>query len=217
VITGLHVGLGVLAALRHRDATGHGQRVEANLMSSAMSALVNQAGAYMIGGVVPTRMGNEHPSLYPYGPMPTGDGQLIVAAGNDRQFARLCEALERTDLRDDPRFATVALRNRNRGPLGEQLAIAFEERSAQTWFERLREFGVPCAPIQDIAQGVATATELGLDPVARLGDGSVVGARHPLDFSLTPTTYELAAPALDRDSDAIRRWLVAVESRRRSR
>ena len=114
VITGLHSAIGILAALHHRDLTGTGQHVEANLLSSALSAMVNQTSAYVAGDVVPQRMGNAHPSLFPYEPLPTADGELIVIAGNDRQFRTLAAALGIDEIADDPRFATVQQRNDNR-------------------------------------------------------------------------------------------------------
>jgi crotonobetainyl-CoA:carnitine CoA-transferase CaiB-like acyl-CoA transferase len=107
VMTGLHSAIGILAALHHRDVTGAGQEIETNLLSTALSALVNQSSAYVAAGVVPERMGNSHLSVFPYEPLPTGDGELIVVAGNDGQFAKLCAALERPELAKDPRFATV--------------------------------------------------------------------------------------------------------------
>src|ERR1035438_3330266 len=91
VIAGLHAALGILAALNHRAATGQGQHVEVSLLASALSGMVNQRRAQVAGGVVPFRMGNSHPSLFPYEPLPTADGELVVAAGNDGQFRRLCE------------------------------------------------------------------------------------------------------------------------------
>ena len=102
VIAGLHTTIGVLAALAHRSATGEGQHVEASLLASALSGMVNQTSAWVAGGVVPFRMGNAHPSLFPYEPLPTGDGELIVTAGNDAQFGRLCEVIGAPDLAADP-------------------------------------------------------------------------------------------------------------------
>lgn len=117
VMTGLHSAIGILAALHHRSRTGLGQHVETNLLSTALSALVNQTSAYVAGGVVPQRMGNAHLSLFPYEPMPTGDGSLIIAAGNDGQFRKLVAALDLPELADDERFATVGRRNDNREQL----------------------------------------------------------------------------------------------------
>ncbi|MGL4257719.1 MAG: CaiB/BaiF CoA transferase family protein, partial [Microbacterium sp.] len=136
VVTGLHAGLGALAALRHRDATGEGQRVEVNLLSSALSALVNQSGAFAIAGVVPERLGNDHPSIYPYGPFPTAEGDLVLAIGNDAQFARLCGVLGIPDAAADPRFARAADRSMARGELRPVLEAALAARPAVEW-ERL--------------------------------------------------------------------------------
>ena len=117
VMAGLHGLIGVLAALHQRHETGRGQHVEVNLLSSAMSGLVNQTAAYTAGGVVPQRMGNAHPSLFPYETMPTADRDMIITAGNDRQFRSLCEVLGIAEVADDPRFGTNADRTRNRDEL----------------------------------------------------------------------------------------------------
>ena len=117
VIAGLHTAIGILAALHHRARTGQGQHVQASLLSSALSGMVNQTSAYAAGGVVPFRMGNSHPSLFPYEPLPTGAGDLIVTAGNDVQFRKLCDVLGAPELADDPRFASNAGRTANREEL----------------------------------------------------------------------------------------------------
>ncbi len=165
VMTGLHVAIGILAALNQRHATGIGQHVEVNLLSSALSGLVNHASAVVAGGVVPQRMGNAHPSLFPYEPLPTADKELIVIAGNDRQFRSLCAVLDLVALADDERFATNEARTANRELLRPLLVAKLVERPADEWFKRLSAVGVPCGPINDIRDGVALATELGLAPV----------------------------------------------------
>ena len=124
VMAGLHGLIGVLAALHQRTETGRGQHVEVNLLSSAMSGLVNQTAAYTAGGVVPTRMGNAHPSLFPYEAMPTADRDMIITAGNDRQFRALCEVLGIAEVADDPRFASNADRTANREELRPLLLAA---------------------------------------------------------------------------------------------
>ena len=138
VMTGLHSAIGILAALHHRDQTGQGQQIETNLLSSALSALVNQTSAYVAGGVVPTRMGNAHLSLYPYEPMPTGDGELIIAAGNDRQFRKLAEALGAAELADDEQFSTVLARNDNRDELRPLLESGWPPGRRWSGFGRSR-------------------------------------------------------------------------------
>ncbi|WP_211767720.1 CaiB/BaiF CoA transferase family protein [Kutzneria sp. CA-103260] len=206
VMTGLHAATGVLAALHHRDATGQGQHIETNLLSAALSSLVNQTSAYVAGGVVPHRMGNEHLSLYPYEPMATGDGELIIAVGNDRQFRRLAAAVGAPELADDPRFATMAVRNRNRGELRPLLLARLAAKPAQEWFRVLADADIPCGPINDVRQGVDLATELGLDPV--VDAGGVPTVRNPLTLSATPPRYDLAPPALDEHGSEIRAWLL---------
>jgi crotonobetainyl-CoA:carnitine CoA-transferase CaiB-like acyl-CoA transferase len=205
VITGLHSAIGILAALHHRDLTGTGQHVEANLLSSALSAMVNQTSAYVAGDVVPQRMGNAHPSLFPYEPLPTADGELIVIAGNDRQFRKLAAALGIEEIADDPRFATVHQRNNNRELLRPLLVERLAIKPAREWFDLLTAAGIPCGPINDVRGGVELATELGLGPVALAGDVPTV--RHPLRFSQTPARHELPPPALDEHGDDIRAWL----------
>ena len=214
VIAGLHTTIGILAALNHRARTGDGQYIQASLMASALSGMVNQTSAYVAGGVVPYRMGNAHPSLYPYEPLPTGDGDLIVTAGNDAQFRKLCEVLGVPDLADDPRFARNADRTANRDQLRPLLTERLAERSAAEWFGALIAVGVPCGPINTVDQGIAFAEEVGIDPVVTAGSGAAARPviRHPLTFSATPPRYDLPPPALDEHGDDIRAWLSAVNA-----
>nr|WP_216607358.1 CoA transferase [Arthrobacter sp. 260] len=209
VFTGMHACIGILAALNHRQVTGEGQRVEVNLMSSALSGLVNQTGAYAIAGVVPSRMGNEHPSIYPYEPIATGEGDIVLAIGNDRQFRVLCRELGMPELTEDPRFALAPDRSRNRLELRPLLESALSRATASDWFERLTTAGIPCAPIRDVAGGIQFAERIGLEPIIRAGSDthSTPGIRNPITFSQTPATYDKAPPALGEDTHLIRRWL----------
>jgi crotonobetainyl-CoA:carnitine CoA-transferase CaiB-like acyl-CoA transferase len=209
VIAGLHTTIGILAALNHRAATGQGQHVEAALLSSALSGMVNQTGAYVTGGTVPFRMGNSHPSVYPYEPMPTGDGELIVTVGNDGQFRRLCGALGVPALGEDPRFAHNEGRTANRVELRRLLTERLAARPAAEWFDELIKAGVPCGPINTVDAGIAFAEKIGLEPVVTAGHGenSVPTVRHPLTFSVTPPHYDLPPPTLDEHGDEIRAWL----------
>lgn len=209
VMAGLHATIGILAALNHRSRTGAGQRLEVSLLSSALSGLVNHTSAYLAGGVVPYRMGNAHPSLFPYEPLPTADGELVVIAGNDSQFRRLCQVLEVPELAQDPRFAHNQDRTANRAELAPLLIERLATRSSAQWFDALLAAGVPSAPIQTIDAGVALAQRLGLDPVVQVGQGddAIPMARNPITFSATPASYRLPPPRLDQDGEALRAWL----------
>jgi crotonobetainyl-CoA:carnitine CoA-transferase CaiB-like acyl-CoA transferase len=205
VMTGLQATVGILAALRHRDRTGAGQLVEIDLLSSALACMINQTSAYVAGGSVPARMGNQHPSLYPYEPLATGQGEIVVAAGNDRQFAALCRVLGVEALANDPRFVTVPLRNQNRDELRPLLVAALAPRAAGEWFEVLSAAGLPCAPINDVRGGVEFAEQLGLEPVVDVGGIPMI--RNPLRMSVTPPSHRLAPPAMDDAGAEVRRWL----------
>jgi crotonobetainyl-CoA:carnitine CoA-transferase CaiB-like acyl-CoA transferase len=209
VMAGMHATIGILAALNHRNQSGEGQHIEVSLYATALSGMVNQTSAYVAGGVVPTRMGNAHPSLFPYEPLPTADQDLIIAAGNNGQFSKLCEILGLPELPRDPRFATTVERNRNRAALRPLLVERLRTRPASEWFRRLSAVGVPCGPINTVEEGIAFAREIGLDPVVQVGTGedAVPGIRHPITFSLTPPRHSLPPPALGQDNEQIRAWL----------
>ncbi|MFC4859346.1 CaiB/BaiF CoA transferase family protein [Actinophytocola glycyrrhizae] len=209
VMAGNHAVIGILAALRHRDATGAGQRVEVNLLSSALTGLVNHSSAYVAGDVVPYRMGNAHPSVFPYEPLPTKDNDLIVSAANDGQFRKLCEVLGIPGVADDPRFARNADRTANREQLRPVLVERLAARGAIEWFDLLVAAGVPCGPINTIDGGFAMAQRFGLAPVVEVGEGdrAVPTTRHPIRFSATPAGYALPPPELDEHGAEIRKWL----------
>ncbi len=211
VMAGLHSTIGILAALRHRSATGQGQHIETSLMASAMSGLVNQTSAFVAGGVTPHRMGNAHPSLFPYEPLPTADTDLIITAGNDSQFRKLVEILGVAELADDERFARNADRTERREELRPLLVDRLRTQPAAYWFERLNAVGVPNGPINTIAQGVEYAEKLGLNPVVQVGSNgnTVPGIRNPITFSIITPRYDIAPPTLGEHTDEIRAWLAA--------
>jgi crotonobetainyl-CoA:carnitine CoA-transferase CaiB-like acyl-CoA transferase len=213
VIAGLHATIGILAALNHRQQAGAGQHIEISLLASALSGLVNQSSAYVAGGVVPFRMGNSHPSLFPYEPLPCSDGDLIITAGNDIQFGRLVQVLGVPELAEDPRFSRNEDRTANRDQLRPLLVERLGTRTKLEWFREISAAGVPCGPINTIDQGVAFAAEVGLEPVVNVGEGAdaVPSIRHPITFSATPASYRLPPPALDEHGAEIRRWLAASE------
>ncbi|QYC39992.1 Formyl-coenzyme A transferase [Nonomuraea coxensis DSM 45129] len=211
VITGLHAALGVMAALRHRERTGEGQRVEVSLLSSLLSALTNHASAYAAAGVVPRAMGNRHPSIVPYEVFETADRPLVIAAGNDRQFQVLCRVLDRPDLAADPRYATNAGRVTARADLVDELNAALRGRPADAWFELLTAAGVPCGPINDLSAAFALAADLGLEPAVDLdGVGQVA---NPIRLAETPPSYRRRPPALGADEAWVRALLEGDQGR----
>jgi crotonobetainyl-CoA:carnitine CoA-transferase CaiB-like acyl-CoA transferase len=211
VMAGNHAVIGILAALRHREATGEGQHVEVNLLSSALTGLVNHSSAFAAGGVVPYRMGNAHPSVFPYEPLPTADNDLIVTAANDTQFRRLCEVLDIPEVAEDPRFARNADRTENREELRPLLVERLVTRGAVEWFDLLVAAGVPCGPINTIDGGFAMAERFELEPVVEVGEGdrAVPTTRHPIRLSATPAAYRLPPPELDEHGAQLREWLAA--------
>lgn len=209
VMAGLHATIGVLSAVHQRHETGRGQHVEVNLLSSALSGLVNQSSAFVAGGVVPTRMGNSHPSLFPYEPLPCADRDLIVTAGNDGQFRKLVQVLGLPELADDPRFVRNEDRTANRDQLRPLLVERLATRTAMEWFADIIAAGVPCGPINTVDGGVAFAEGVGLEPVVEVGEGThaVPSIRNPIRFSETPPDYLRAPPSLDEHGAEIRAWL----------
>jgi crotonobetainyl-CoA:carnitine CoA-transferase CaiB-like acyl-CoA transferase len=157
------------------------------------------------------RMGNAHPSVYPYQTMPTADRDVIITAANDRQFRSLCRVLGVEHLADDERFARNEDRTANRELLHPQLVEALSHWSADDLFTELMAAGVPCGPINTIAEGVDLATRLGLEPRVTLGEGSsaVDLVRNPIRFSDAEIRYHTPPPALGAHSDEIRAWLSA--------
>ncbi|WP_309067453.1 CoA transferase [Microbacterium sp.] len=211
VLTGKDAVIGVLAALRRRAATGIGSRVEVSLLSSLQGALANQAAAHLGADVSPTRMGNMHPSIAPYELLQCADGPLAIACGNDAQFRRLADALGNPELAQDDRFRTNADRVANRPALRDALEAALAAATATQWQERLTAVGVPAGQAGDIAEGLAYAERLGLEPTieVRAADGSSRGrqVRHPVLWQPPFEAPRRAAPALDEHGDAIRSWL----------
>jgi crotonobetainyl-CoA:carnitine CoA-transferase CaiB-like acyl-CoA transferase len=205
VLTGLYALNGILAALHSRTQTGLGQRIEVSLLGSALAALVNQASSYVCTGRPPTAMGNRHPSIAPYETLATADRPLVVAVGNDAQFARLCRALGLAGTEDDPRFATNRARVANREALVALLEGTLSGRTAAAWVAVLSEAGVPCGLVNDVGEAFALAERLGLAPVVQ-AEG-VPQVANPIRLAATPPTYRLAPPALGEHTDEVLRWL----------
>jgi crotonobetainyl-CoA:carnitine CoA-transferase CaiB-like acyl-CoA transferase len=199
VLAGLYATIGILVALRHREASGEGQLVEVDLLSALLASLVNQGSAYTIAGAVPERLGNRHPSISPYEVYATGEGELVLAIGNDRQFGELCEEIGAPELAADPRFATNPARVEHREALTAELERRLAARPAAEWAATLLERRVPAGQVNDLGAAFAFAERLGLDPtvaIPREDGGAVSLTRNPIRLSATPPTYRTAPPTL---------------------
>jgi crotonobetainyl-CoA:carnitine CoA-transferase CaiB-like acyl-CoA transferase len=202
VVAGLHTALGIAAALVYRGENGHGQKVEINLLSSILSGMVNQTGAFSGAGVIPQSMGNAHPSISPYEAYQTKDKQIVIAVGNDGQFAKLCAVLNAT-FNTNPKFLTNSDRVENRGELGELMTSILMTKGADEWVVAFNNIGVPAGPINNIEQGIQLAESLGLKPTIMIKDsrdGSTSKTiANPITFSETPVIYRYGPPTLGMD------------------
>lgn len=199
LVTGMYAATAVLAALAHRERTGLGQHVDLALFDVQVAMLANQAESYLVTGRPPGRLGNSHPSIVPYQSFATKDGHVILAVGNDGQFRRLCEVAARPELARDPRFATNAARVENRAEVVAALAPVLASRTSGDWIAALDAAGVPCGPINDLAQVFE-------DPQVRHREmrieaphpvsGTVPMVASPLRLSRTPVREPTAPPTL---------------------
>ena len=206
ILTGLYATNAVLAALAWRDKSGEGQYIDMALLDVQVACLANQAGNYLATGQSPQRLGNAHPNIVPYQDFPTADGYMILAIGNDGQFARFCAAAGAPQLASDERFATNRARVVNRATLIPLLKKLTVERSTADWIARLEALAVPCGPINTLADVFADpqVQARGLKvtmphPVA----GQVPLVASPMKLSATPVDYRLPPPMLGEHTDEI--------------
>ncbi len=199
ILTGLYAAIGILAALTHRDRTGIGQHIDLGLLDVQVACLANQAMNYLVSGTAPRRSGNAHPNLVPYQDFPTSDGYVIIAVGNDAQFARLCGVLGLAELASDPSFASNKQRVLNRRELIDTLSAVTVTHPTAHWVAALESVGVPAGPINNLEAVFA-------DPQVRARDmrveiphpvaGTVSLVANPLRLSETPVSYRSAPPPL---------------------
>jgi crotonobetainyl-CoA:carnitine CoA-transferase CaiB-like acyl-CoA transferase len=207
VITGLFAAVGILAAVVERERTGRGRHVSVSLFDASVAAMVNQAANYLIGGVVPRASGSQHPNIVPYQVFHAADRPFILAAGNDRLFARTCEVLGHPEWADDERFASNEARVRNREALVPMLAEVLHAHPASRWLTMLDEAGVPCAPIRTMDEVFASPEGAALvetltDPV-RGADLQLV--RDPIRFDGRTLPTRLPPPRLGEHTDQVLR------------
>ena len=213
LFTGVYATSAILAALEVRNRTGLGQLIDMALLDVGMAILANQAGGFLNTGKVPQRQGNSHPSLAPYQDFPTQDGAMLLAIGNDGQFARFCHAVGRPEWGADARFAGMAGRVQNRSALIALMEQVTRERSTAQWIKLLEDKAVPCGPINDVgmafddvqvkARGLVVNQPRAPGVVARDGIAAIRSVASPLRLQDTPPTLRYAAPALGEHTDAL--------------
>ncbi|RTD92386.1 CoA transferase [Variovorax atrisoli] len=209
LFTGVYASTAILAALQVRERTGEGQHIDMALLDVGMAILANQASAFLNTGKAPGRQGNTHPSLAPYQDFPTQDGAMLLAIGNNGQFARFCEAGGHPEWATDARFATNTLRVKHRGVLIPMMEELTRTRTTAAWVTLLEDKAVPCGPINDIAQAFddaqVKARGLAVTLPRDAGDGiaSITGVASPLRLSATPPVLRHAPPALGQHTQEV--------------
>jgi crotonobetainyl-CoA:carnitine CoA-transferase CaiB-like acyl-CoA transferase len=207
IVTGLYGVIAIQAALAHREHTGRGERVDLALLDSLVGVMANQALNYLASGQSPTRLGNAHPNIVPYQVFHAADGELIIAVGNDAQFARCCEVLARAGLATDPRFTSNALRVRHRAELVPLLETSIRERPRDVLLADLERVGVPCGPINSVAEAFANPQvlhrALQLSMQASGYAGELPGVRTPIVFSDSQLALGRPAPRLGEHTDEV--------------
>lgn len=206
ITAGMFAATAILAALRARDITGEGQLVDLSLLETQVALLANVASNYLVGGLPPPRLGNAHPNIAPYEAFPARDRWFALAAANEGQWATLCEALDRADLKGDARFANNQARVVNRQALREVLSEALQARDADEWLDIFREAGLPCGPINSIPEVFthpqAESRQLALE-VQHETAGAIRFPGFPYKFSNTPAQVGLAPPLLGQHTKEV--------------
>ncbi|MDH4108828.1 MAG: CoA transferase [Gammaproteobacteria bacterium] len=206
IMAGMYAATAILAALNARHATGEGQSIDVPLFDSQLAWLANQGLNYLIGGIVPGRLGTAHPNIVPYQAFETSDGDLMLAVGNDRQFAACADIVDCPELALDARFATNAARVSHRRELVELLAERFRTRPTESWLTEFRARGVPVGPINDLAAAFADPHVSANNLVKRLPHplaGELPTVANPVRFSATAVTYRRSPPLLGEHTQEV--------------
>src|SRR5580692_8136572 len=206
LFAGLYGCIGILAALRHRDATGHGQQIDIGMLDTHAAWLANQGMNYLATGENPARLGNQHPNIVPYQVFPTSDGHIVLSVGNDPTFKRFCEAFSLTHLLEDARFVTNADRVRNRQLVTDTLTPVMMQNTTTWWVERLEALKIGCGPINKLSEVFADPHVVARNMVLEMAHGSgqtVKVIANPVKLSETPADYRLPPPLLGEHTDAV--------------
>jgi len=213
LFTGVYAATAILAAIEARHHSGQGQHIDMALLDVGMATLANQASGFLNTGKVPRRQGNSHPSLAPYQDFPTQDGSMLLAIGNDGQFARFCEAAGHPQWAADERYASNSSRVRHREVLVQAMSEVTRTRSTAQWIALLQDKAVPCGPINDLAQafddeqvrarGLVVSQPRAAQQVAQDGIAAIAGVASPLRLLDTPPTLRHAPPALGQHTDEV--------------
>ncbi len=213
ILTGLYSTTAILAALAHRDQSGVGQYIDMALLDVQVACLANQAMNYLTTGIAPRRLGNAHPNIVPYQDFPTADGDFILTVGNDSQFRKFAEVVGQSQWATDPRFLTNKLRVANRGELIPLIRQATVFKTTAQWVDELEAAGVPCGPVNDLAQVFADpqvlARGLALELPHALG-GRVAQVASPIRLSETPVEYRRAPPLLGEHTSQVLQELLGM-------
>jgi formyl-CoA transferase len=214
VLAGMYASLAITAAITHRERTGEGQYIDVALLDTIIAFGANQIFNYFTSGQLPKRYGNAHANLLPYEVFQTADGHLILACGNDSQFASFCKAAERSGLAEDARFCTMPDRIRNRAELIPLVGEIMKGRTSKEWIARLEAANVPCGPINNYK-------EVFEDPQVRhrglkIGiphpiSGAMPGIANPMRFSATPVTYDMPPPLLGQHTREVLSDLLGID------
>lgn len=208
VMCGMYAGTAILAALRHRDQTGQGQYIDMALLDTQVAWLINQGQNYLMTDNAPPRYGNAHPNIVPYQAFCASDGYVIVAVGNDRQFRRFCDVAGLDGVADDERFVTNNARVAHREALIALIGPKVAAFGVDHWLERLQAVGVPCGPVNDLAQVFDDPQVKHREMVQNLPHEmdkrvSVRQIANPMKLSKTPPTYRRSAPGLGQHTDEV--------------
>ena len=215
ILTGLYSTSAMLAALAHRDQSGIGQHIDMALLDVQVACLANQAMNYLTTGNAPRRLGNAHPNIVPYQDFPTADGDFILTVGNDSQFRKFAEVAGQAQWADDPRFQTNKLRVTHRAELIPLIRQVTVFRTTAQWVEALEVAGVPCGPINDLAQVFSDpqvqARGLAIEMPHALG-GSVAQVASPIRLSETPVEYRRTPPLLGEHTQEVLQNILGLKA-----